>query len=72
MKRFIRRTQHTLYIGIQIVLQFIGCAIELLAASARTSPANDKLSSSIRGGVLNYRTGKFDDGTDPAGIYEPD
>jgi hypothetical protein len=43
-----------------------------LADNAQTSAANDQLSSAIRGGVLNYRTGKLDDGTDPYGWYERD
>lgn len=47
-------------------------AVRFLAAAAETTPADDELSSSVRGGLLNYRTGKFDDGTDPAGIYKPD
>ena len=51
---------------------FLGSVISFLAASAQTSPADDELSSSIRGGELNHRTGKFDDGTDPAGIYKLD
>jgi hypothetical protein len=38
----------------------------------KTSPADDDLSSSIRGGMLNYRTGKLDDGTDPGGLYDRD
>lgn len=53
-------------------LRLIGNLIQFLAGSAQTTPADDELSSSIRGGLLNYRTGKFDDGTDPAGIYKPD
>ena len=47
-------------------------AIRFLAGAAETRPANDELSSSIRGGVMNYRTGKLDDGTDPYGWYERD
>ena len=46
--------------------------IGILAESAETKPADDELSSSIRGGILNYRTGKFDDGTDPGGLYDRD
>ena len=46
--------------------------IGFLAASAETKPLDDELSSSIRGGILNYRTEKFDDGTDPGGLYERD
>jgi hypothetical protein len=43
--------------------------VRFLAGAAETTPADDELSSSVRGGLLNYRTGKFDDGTDPAGFY---
>ncbi len=53
-------------------LRLIGTIIGFLAASAQTNPARDGLNSSIRGGVLNYRTGKLDDGTDPYGWYERD
>lgn len=44
----------------------------LLAASAKTSDANDASANAARGGMLNYRTGKLDDGTDPTGWYEKD
>ena len=47
-------------------------AVRFLAVAAKTTPANDDLSSSVRGGLLNYRTGKLDDGTDPVGWYERD
>lgn len=46
--------------------------MEVLVASANTAPADDPLSSSIRGGILNYRTGELDDGTDPGGFYVRD
>lgn len=46
--------------------------VSLLAASAKTSTKNDASANAARGGVLNYRTGKLDDGTDPAGWYEKD
>jgi hypothetical protein len=54
------------------VAGLIGHSIRLLAGSAQPAPADDELNSSIRGGVLNYRTGKLDDGTDPVGWYERD
>ena len=47
-------------------------AVGLLAAGTQISQGDDELNSSVRGGVLNFRTGKFDDGTDPAGIYKLD
>ena len=71
-RRFARRAIHLLYAGICTVLSNLGRAIGFLATSAQASPANDELNSSIRGGVLNYRTGKLDDGTDPYGWYERD
>lgn len=54
------------------VVGLIGHSIRLLAGSAQPTPADDELNSSIRGGVLNYRTGRLDDGTDPVGWYERD
>ena len=32
-------------------------AVRFLAGAAETTPADDELSSSVRGGLLNYRTG---------------
>jgi hypothetical protein len=56
----------------RIMLGFLAETVEFLASTIRTTPADDELSSSIRGGVMNHRTGKFDDGSDPAGWYERD
>ncbi|MGA7980654.1 MAG: hypothetical protein WCA32_10545 [Chromatiaceae bacterium] len=50
----------------------LGKSAGLFVASAHTSPPDDEISSSIRGGILNYRTGKLDDGTDPGGLYDRD
>lgn len=47
-------------------------AVRFVVGAAETTPADDELSSSVRGGLLSYRTGKFDDGTNPAGIYKSD
>jgi len=58
----------TICAGVGAVL----AAVRFLAGAAETTPTDDELSSSVRGGLLNYRTGKFDDGTDPAGIYKLD
>jgi hypothetical protein len=44
----------------------------LMAAADSTKQDEDTLGSSIRGGDFNFRTGKFDDGTDPAGWYGHD
>ncbi|MEW8052869.1 MAG: hypothetical protein AB2809_21135 [Candidatus Thiodiazotropha sp.] len=54
----------------KLVMGFIG----LLAASADTSEEeeSDVSAGAFKGGTLNYRTGKLDDGTDPYGWYEKD
>lgn len=44
----------------------------LLASVAKTADTNEASDNAARGGVLNYRTGKFDDGTDAVGWYEED
>ncbi|MCU7861869.1 MAG: hypothetical protein KZQ86_19030 [Candidatus Thiodiazotropha sp. (ex Lucinoma kastoroae)] len=55
----------------KLVMGFIG----LLVAGADTSEEeeeSDVSAGAFRGGTLNYRTGKLDDGTDPYGWYEKD
>ena len=52
--------------------KFVARVIGFLAASAQTSNANEATTNAASGGMLNYRTGKLDDGTDPAGMYEKD
>lgn len=72
VKRYFRNAVRGFYLILRGGAIFLSRAVGLLAVSSQTSPANDELNSSIRGGVLNFRTGKFDDGTDPAGIYKLD
>jgi len=54
--------------------KLIAGLIAFFAASADTSDEeeNDVSADAYRGGTLNYRTGKLDDGTDPYGWYEND
>lgn len=52
--------------------KFMIKALHLLARSVRTSQGNEITNNAARGGVYNYRTRKFDDGTDPAGLYDED
>lgn len=59
-----------LWSATRIAVRILAGMTCFLAANARTTPASDVLNSSIRGGELNFRSGKFDDGTDPAGIYD--
>ena len=51
---------------------FATALLGLLASSTKTSDANEASENAARGGVLNYRTRRFDDGTDAAGWYEKD
>lgn len=55
-----------------ILINITVTIIGLLASSAKTSDTNEASASTARGGVLNYRTGKLDDGTDATGWYEKD
>ena len=52
------------------VRNFIVKAVGLLAQSAKTKKFGIESDIAPSGGVLNYRTGNLDDGTDPIGWYE--
>jgi len=52
--------------------KFAAGVVGLLAVSAKTGSGTEASANAARGGILNHRTGKFDDGTDPAGWYEQD
>lgn len=54
-----------------VIIQLLRNMIGILAESAE-STSDEATSNAVRGGVLNYRTGKLDDGTDAAGWYEKD
>tara|TARA_R110002110_G_scaffold12718_3_gene60854 strand:- start:13071 stop:13304 length:234 start_codon:yes stop_codon:yes gene_type:complete len=54
-----------------VVGQLLRDLLSMLAESAETK-SDDAVSSAVRGGALNYRTGKLDDGTDATGWYEED
>lgn len=72
MKNFFKNLVGILLLVLRGVIGFFAGAIGLLADSARTTPTDDEHNSAVRGGDLNFRTGKFDDGTDPAGWYDLD
>ena len=61
-----------LFAGLLAILKVAGRSVGILASGIHTTPADDTFNNSIRGGDLNFRTGKFDDGTDPAGWYGRD
>ena len=54
-----------------VVGQLLRTMLGMLAEAAETE-SDDAVSSAVRGGALNYRTGKLDDRTDAAGWYEKD
>ena len=59
-------------IAVEFVFALLGTLRNLIASGDSTTQEDDALDSSVRGGELNFRTGKFDDGTDPAGWYGRD
>jgi len=72
MTNFLRNLSAHLFSLTRIILSFFAWIVELLAGVGPSTSDDDVLGSSIRGGDLNLRTGKFDDGTDPAGWYGRD
>lgn len=70
MNRFFKRMGRVLLVATRVVLGLLIRAVGLLASSTQTTPADDEVANSVRGGIMNHRTGKFDDGSDPAGWYE--
>jgi len=58
--------------AVRVGINLVRDAVAFLAAAPDPTPEEDALNSAIRGGELNHRTGRFDDGTDPAGWYERD
>ncbi|MBL3601175.1 MAG: hypothetical protein JMN25_15145 [gamma proteobacterium endosymbiont of Lamellibrachia anaximandri] len=59
-------------VAIGLVFALIATFRDLFVTVDSQTQDDDTLGSSIRGGDLNFRTGKFDDGTDPAGWYGRD
>ena len=56
-----------------LFLALLGAFRDMFAAADTSDEEeNDVSAGAYRGGTLNYRTGKLDDGTDPYGWYEND
>ena len=72
MSKQLTRLQSVLWAAARYVFAFLSRSIGLLASAPDPSEEEDKLNSAARGGDFNFRTGKFDDGTDPAGWYGRD
>jgi hypothetical protein len=70
------RTLRTGWLLLKVVASALGALVAslvtFLAASTKISDQQDTSDIAPSGGVLNYRTGKLDDGTDPVGWYEKD
>ena len=71
LKYFVRIFR-TVWTVIVALARFMASLVGLLAESIEVPASNDATNHAVRGGVLNYRTGKLDDGTDPYGWYERD
>jgi hypothetical protein len=64
----LRKMRSVVGLAVALVAGFLA-----LAAQGEDSTDDEDLpDGGFRGGVLNYRTGKLDDGTDPYGWYEDD
>jgi hypothetical protein len=72
MRQGIRHSIGIAKAAVRVGANLLRGAVGLLASAPEPTPEEDALNSAIRGGELNYRTGRFDDGTDPAGWYERD
>lgn len=57
---------------VRLILSFLVGAVGFLAGSAQADRKEEDAADAAQGGILNYRTGKLDDGTDPVGWYERD
>ncbi len=66
------RTGHLLLALVRTLSVVVTGFIDLLAASAETSSEKDNAEEGDLTGAYNFRTRKFDNGTDPYGWYEED
>jgi hypothetical protein len=55
---------------IALLSTFLTTFLSLISMQDDSEIETDVSSDSFTGGVLNYRTGKLDDGTDPYGWYD--
>ena len=72
MRKYAKNLVGVISEAVRLILSFLVGAVGFLAGSAQADQEDDGASDPAQGGVLNYRTGKLDDGTDPVGWYERD
>jgi hypothetical protein len=72
MKKIFKNLVGILLMVVRAAMGFFAGAIRLLAASADTSEKQDDAEEGYLTGVYNFRTRKYDNGTDPYGWYEED
>jgi len=72
MNQIFRQTLDITSAAVRLGLDVLRSGAALLAGAPDPTPREDALNSAMRGGDLNHRTGRFDDGTDAAGWYERD
>ena len=60
-------------VAVGLVFALLGTLREIIASADTTDEEESDISAgAYRGGTLNYRTGRLDDGTDPYGWYGND
>lgn len=65
-----RRGYHVIVTAVMLLFEAIRHSVGLLAEGVDTADTReDHFQGSCKGGSYNYRTRKFDDGTDPTGWY---
>lgn len=67
---FFRITSKFVSNATSLGLKFLRSALSFIASGTICSHCNDASDNAAGGGIFNFRTEKFDDGTDPAGWYK--
>ena len=74
-KKIVHLLKNSIGVMVTLVLfvgEFLLNAVSFLASGTKASGTDEASGNAARGGVLNYRTGQLDDGTDATGWYEKD
>ncbi|PCJ36259.1 MAG: hypothetical protein COA75_08505 [Cellvibrionales bacterium] len=74
-KKIVHLLKNSIGVMVALVLfvgEFLLNAVSLLASGTKASGTDEASGNAAQDGVLNYRTGQLDDGTDATGWYEKD